>query len=117
MTERSGKGCWRHDWIVRTELGSVNIHIEDYLNNGLIELYGEVGIHYRIPPYYKKDEPPDHSDCPYNHGICWHDGSSLCVHEWLAEGNFLPINHEFWFSRAKEFAIDGFKEEKFDINS
>jgi hypothetical protein len=66
------------------------------------ETSGGIGIHYRTPPDYMKDDAPSCNPCWLIGGPCWHDGSSMQATEfwipfWLANRN----DHERMF-RALE---------------
>ncbi len=70
-----------HVWSVETALGAVHLHITDYgedRSQHFVDRYsGGVEYHWRYPPAHAPHKAPDHTDCPYVHGVCWHDGTSM----------------------------------------
>lgn len=78
---------WTHTWaIVGAEI-SVHLNIRPFKGmNNVLTHSGGVEAHFRKPPPYRKGEAPDYIDCPYNNGLCWHDGTSS-----YASDVFIPM--------------------------
>ncbi|MCF0075463.1 hypothetical protein LZD49_33600 [Dyadobacter sp. CY261] len=79
----------REEWCVTGEYGSLSFWVSAHTSELSLSWgethYGGVENHYneKSKPSYL-DESAKHTDCNYNGGLCYHDGSSLWAEEhWI----------------------------------
>ena len=70
----------RHEWSLVGPGASLSFWVSitpRYGDNAGLEIH-----HFNCPPYMENCAP-DHLDCPFTGGRCWHDGTSLYATETL----------------------------------
>ncbi len=97
-------GHLTHVWSVEIAAGAVHLYISDYgekREKHFVDRYsGGVQYHWRYPPEHRPNAAPQHHDCPYTHGVCWHDGTSTYATEhYIPMIEHMPIDsvHEMVF--------------------
>ena len=68
-------------WGVRGKMGGVHVWAQR-MNDQAAEIsgcryYGGIEVHRATPSEYDDPTKPDHYECWFINGPCWHDGSSL----------------------------------------
>ena len=88
----------RHVWSVVDERGGLHLWIQRaYYDHSY---FGGFEGHYREPPEYRADTPPDNERCWLLDTPCWHDGSSLWAEEyWIPLWQETDGNHDGIFVR------------------
>lgn len=95
----------RHNWELVGPNGALNLHVS------ITDPYDpSCGLEFH---HLSGEGAPDHINCPYTGGRCWHDGTSLYASEtvWPVVKSYLQHNnHELIFHYLEEIADKHFEE-------
>ena len=90
-------GTWAVIMSVRGEQDAAHLHVSTCNSGGQMSYSSGLEMHYASPPSYKTNTPPDHETCPFLHGKCWHDGTSMgadVAQEMVKEGDYIGAMHQ-----------------------
>jgi hypothetical protein len=69
-------GAWAVIMSVKGPVHAAHLHVSTYGKPDAPEYSAGLEMHYATPPEHRVNDVPDHRDCPFTGGKCWHEGTS-----------------------------------------